>query len=696
LEQLSEASAAAAARLTSRFRAILTRDGGFNPPGRGTLEALVLCQVWDSEGKPWGACRATRDAKASLHCAEAAVSDLLGAARRRLVESGPFTESIMHGDRALDVSWLPLRGPGGNLAGVACLAFDAEVARRTHLELSRRLEFETLITGLSTHFIGLGAQDIDEGIDQAMRAVGEFCDVDRAYLFQFSDDRTAMNNTHEWCAPGIEPQLERLQDLPLEAFPWWTDHIRRRQVIHVPRVNDLPDAAATEKQILLEQQIRSVVAVPTLYERTVVGFLGFDSVHSEKTWAVEDIALLKIVGEMLVSALERKRADEERRSLEAQLVQARSLENVAKLAGGVAHDFNNLLAIILNYGALLRREVDDPKLEEWLAELVRSAKQASHLTRQLLIVGRRGVIDPLVVELHELLRGLEDLLRRTLGESVQLKLELDPSAGLVKIGIPQLEQVVVNLALNARAAMPRGGEVVISVTGVLLDGKDAARRIDVVPGQYTRLSVRDSGIGMTPEVAARALEPFFTTRGSAGTGLGLSTVHSIVKQAGGHLLLESAEGRGTAVSLFFPAVNGVAPPAVSDATASPVMAGRGETILVVEDTTALRQIVCQMLREAGYRVLGAADPVEALRTCEQTNGAIDLIVSDVIMPKMSGRALAEAVRERYGISRVIFISGYEDEVLANHGVLREGVRLLQKPFEEGDLLRFVRAGLDES
>ena len=621
---------------------------------------------------------------------------MLHSARCRLLESTPFVESMTFGERAFDVSWFPLRGPSGDVVGTASLVSDAAIAGRAHAELSKRLEFETLITGLSTHFIGLGAEDIDEGINQAMRVIGEFCSVDRAYLFQFSPDRTAMNNTHEWCAPDIEPQIGMLQGLPLEVFPWWTDHIRRHQVIHIPRVEELPEAAATEKQILLEQQIRSVVAVPTLYERSVVGFLGFDSVRAEKTWSLEDIALLKIVGEMLVSALERKHADEQRRSLEAQLVQARSLENVAKLAGGVAHDFNNLLAIILNYGALLRREVTEPKLAEWLAELVRSAKQASHLTRQLLIVGRRGVIDPLVVELNELVGGLEDLLRRTLGESIELKFELDQSAGLVKVGIPQLEQVVINLALNARAAMPQGGEVTIAASCVLLDSNDAARYIDVVPGRYTRLTVRDSGVGMPPEIAARAFEPFFTTRGSAGTGLGLSTVHAIVKQAGGHVLLESSVGQGTKVSVFLPTVTGASSPSSSGAHAEPPKPGRGETILVVEDTASLRKLVCNLLHENRYQVLEAADPVEALRLCEQHAGTIDLILTDVIMPKMSGPALVEAARELHGISRVIYISGYEDEALANHGVLREGIRLLQKPFEEDDLLRFVRAGLDES
>jgi hypothetical protein len=314
---------------------------------KGYVEVLVWIQIWDRNGNAIGSFD-TRSKEPSESGFEVLPPAAWQANRRRVLESGPFTESSTLGDRAVEVTWLPLRCGGDGSAFVAALAFDTDLSRRTQLELSKRREFESLITGLSTHFIELGAQDADCGINHALRSIGEFCDVDRAYLFRFSNDGTAMNNTHEWCAPGIEPQIELLQGLPLEVVPWWTDRIRRHEVIHVPRVVDMPEEAATEKQILLEQQIRSVVVVPTLYARAVVGFLGFDSVRAEKTWSSEDIALLKIVGEMLVSALERKRADEERRLLEAQLVQARSLENVAKLAGGVAHDFNNILAVILN------------------------------------------------------------------------------------------------------------------------------------------------------------------------------------------------------------------------------------------------------------------------------------------------------------------------------------------------------------
>jgi signal transduction histidine kinase len=577
--------------------------------------------------------------------------------------------------------------------GALALVFEPEQRDPIQAELSRRLEFEKLITGLSTHFIDLGAQAIDQGISHALQAIGTFCNVDRAYIFRLAREGSAMSNTHEWCADGIEPQIQILQDLPLEVFPWWIERIKRQESIHVARVLDLPLEAAAEKAILLEQSIRSVVGVPMVYARTAVGFLGFDSVRAEKTWSEADIALLKIVGEMFVSALERKRADQERRSLEAQLIQARSLENVARLAGGVAHDFNNLLAVILNCATIVRRSLSDPEMVAFAGELIQSAKQAAELTRQLLMVGRRGVLDAVVLDINEVVLTLERLVRRTLGESIELTLQLGASAGLIRVGLPQLQQVVVNLALNARDALPRGGQVEIATALVDLDERYAARYIDVNVGRYALLSVRDTGVGMTKDVLLRAFEPFFTTKGAAGTGLGLSTVHGILKQAGGHVVINSEPGQGTSVLAYFPAVTGEAPTRDSQRAREPVRLGTGETVLLVEDSESLRMLVRSLLETGQYRVLDASNPEAALALCREHADRIALLLTDVVMPGMSGKKLAEAARQA-GVRNVAYMSGYSDDVLDRQGVLEAGVRLLQKPFLEEDLLRFVRSIID--
>jgi signal transduction histidine kinase/CheY-like chemotaxis protein len=504
-----------------------------------------------------------------------------------------------------------------------------------------------------------------------------------------------MNNSHEWCAPDIEPQIDSLGDVPVSVLPWLTARLARRQTVHVARVADLPAEAAAEKQIFTEQSIKSTLVVPLTISERVIGFLGFDAIKSEKSWAAEDIGLLKTVGEIFVSALQRKSAELERKSLEAQLVQTRSLENVAKLAGGVAHDFNNLLGVILNYSDMLKRELSDPRHIGYLTELHDSARQAAHLTRQLLLIGRRGVVAPIPLDLNEAVGSLADLLRRALGEHIELKLELAREIGIVRLGLPQIEQVILNLTMNARDAMPTGGAFTLRTETVELDTDYAARFIDLKPGRYTLLTASDNGVGMTPEVAARALEPFFTTKAAFGTGLGLSTVHGIVKQAGGHLIFATAPGAGCTMRLFFPVVDEVAPSRRPKATPSGApQKGAGETILVVEDSASVRKLVTHALAQNGYRVLEASTPIQALQILHQSERPIDLLLTDVILPEMSGRILADKMREQGKVRRVLFMSGYEDDLIARQGVLSEGVRLLQKPFLEPELLREVRAALD--
>ena len=588
----------------------------------------------------------------------------------------------------------PVRDHGGKIACVAAHA--APISERSTEELRERLAFEELITDLSTRFVSVGADDIDAALNDALGALGEFSGVDRAYIFRFTPDRRAMDNTHEWCADGIEPQIEMFQGFPTEALPWWTERLKEKNVIHVRDVEELPPEAAAEKDVLRQQDIQSVLVIPMVCEGVVVGMVGFDSVRARKDWPKKDIALLRIAGEIFMSAMERKRSDEERRRLETQLVQARSLENVARLAGGVAHDFNNLLAVILNYATILEREIVDEGQRRKLGDLFDAARRAANLTRQLLLVGRRDVVEPVLLDLSTVVTSLGTLLRQTVGDNVELRLELAQDLDLVRVGLPQIEQVVVNLALNAKDAIKDVGTVVVRTENIDVSPEVASKYIDLHPGRYVRLRVVDDGQGMTPEVAARAFEPFFTTKGTGGTGLGLSTVHGIVRQSGGLVTISTERAHGTTVDVLFPifarageagAVEVPPPPA-----SKPL--GRGETVLVVDDSPAVRQLVCAMLSEHRYRPLEAATPEAALALSERHAGEIDLVLTDVVMPQMSGRDLALRLRREHGLSRVLYMSGYENEIVAHHGVLEEGVFLLQKPFLEGDLLRAIRTVLD--
>jgi signal transduction histidine kinase len=659
------------------------------------MSSLVLAgQIWDSQGNvrerlavPQGPSGPT-----------AAILDgLLTSIRPHLTKALAGAPVMLQKEAngfSLLCQLVPLRRSDGSVSGVLGLISDSSDRAQIEARLYGRVAFEKQIAELSSQFINLAPEDVDRAISDGLAAIGALACVDRVHIFLFSDDGVLLSNSHEWYGIGIAPQFNSMAELPSTMLPWLTARLRRREIVKVERVSDLPAEAAAEKQLFESQSTRSALVVPMTAAKGVIGFLGFEAVKAEKTWAGEDIALLRTVGEIFASALERKRAEVERKLLEAQLVQTRSLENVAKLAGGVAHDFNNLLGVILNYSDMMKREVTEPRHIGYLTELHESARQAAHLTRQLLLIGRRGVVAPIPLDLNEAIESLADLLRRALGEHIALKLELTKDLGIVRLGLPQIEQVILNLTLNAREAMPTGGAFTLATETVELDGDYAARFIDLKPGRYTLLTASDTGVGMTPEVAARALEPFFSTKAAFGTGLGLSTVHGIVKQAGGHLIFATAPGAGCTVRVFFPVVEDSLPPKPKATPSGSPKKGAGETILVVEDSASVRKLVTHALSQNGYRVLEASTPIQALQILHQSDKPIDLLLTDVILPEMSGRILADRMKEQGKVRRVLFMSGYEDDLVARQGVLNEGVRLLQKPFLEPELLREVRMALD--
>jgi two-component system cell cycle sensor histidine kinase/response regulator CckA len=368
----------------------------------------------------------------------------------------------------------------------------------------------------------------------------------------------------------------------------------------------------------------------------------------------------------------------ERKRLEAALRQSQRLESVGQLAGGIAHDFNNLLSVIRGYARFLVDGFDegDARRED-AAEIENAAQRAAALTAQLLIFSRRDVVPLQVVDVAEVLRGISVLLARTLGEDIVLHTRVDGALPFVEADPTQLEQVLMNLAVNARDAMPSGGELHIGLAAVEEDDEPPA----------VRLTVRDTGEGMKPEVVERAFEPFFSTKPKGqGTGLGLATVYGIVTQAGGTIEIQSTPGEGTTVEVVLPATDATphSEPAPSEDESD---AARRETILVVEDEDAVRRLTCRILSGAGYRVLEAADGADALARWEEHPGEIDLLLTDVVMPGMSGRQLAERLE-----TDPVFMSGYTDDVVLRHGL--DGVRLVQKPFDEPTLLGAIRSALD--
>jgi two-component system, cell cycle sensor histidine kinase and response regulator CckA len=394
--------------------------------------------------------------------------------------------------------------------------------------------------------------------------------------------------------------------------------------------------------------------------------------------------------------VERQGAQRDKAHLEAQLEQAQRLESLGQLAGGVAHDFNNLLAVILNYASFVAEELSDATESDWsercasarrdVGQIQQAAERAATLTHQLLAFARQEVIRPQVLNLNDVVAGVEDMLRRTIGENVQLVTSLTDGLWPVLADPGRLEQVLVNLAVNARDAMPGGGTVTIDTGNVTVDANSVAGGSPARPGRNVRLRVSDTGTGMPPEVAEHAFEPFFTTKSKgAGTGLGLATVFGILSQADGHIQIYSEHDKGTTISITLPVTDEVPAPA-----AEPVPYQRtptGETVLVVEDEEALREVTKRIFTRNGYQVVTAADGPEALDIALHHDGEIHLLVTDVVMPHMLGKEVADRIKAIKPEIEVLYMSGYARPVLASQGRLDPGVALVEKPFSETDLLR---------
>jgi PAS domain S-box-containing protein len=378
--------------------------------------------------------------------------------------------------------------------------------------------------------------------------------------------------------------------------------------------------------------------------------------------------------------------------MERQFYQAQKMEAIGRLAGGISHDFNNLLTAILGYADLVLAQLPrDHALRDDVDGIRKAAESASSLTRQLVAFSRRQVLAPKVLDLSAVVHDTERLLARVIGEDVELRLTLDERAGRVKVDPSQIEQVLMNLAVNARDAMSHGGKLTLETAAIEFTEPHADGLMP--PGRYVMLAITDTGAGMTEEVRSRLFEPFFTTKEPGkGTGLGLATVYGIVKQTGGSIFVYSELGVGTTFKIYLPQVEAEEEPA---ATGVAPLAGDGsETILLVEDDDRLRMLAFKVLQRYGYTVLTAAGPQEALLTCARHQGMIDMLVADVIMPDMGGKALADRLTVMRPDMSVLFISGYPDEAVNHFGMLPPGSAFLQKPFTPDGLAQAVRRGLD--
>jgi PAS domain S-box-containing protein len=380
-----------------------------------------------------------------------------------------------------------------------------------------------------------------------------------------------------------------------------------------------------------------------------------------------------------------------RRQLEDQLRQAQKMEAVGMLAGGIAHDFNNLLTIINGYAQLILNTLNpiDPHRHS-VEQIMKAGERAAALTKQLLAFSRRQVLQPRVLDVNKLVGNASTMLQRLIGEDIELRLVLTPNVGRVSADPGQIEQVMMNLAVNARDAMPKGGTLVVETANVQLDEHYTASHISLKPGPYVLLAVSDTGTGMDEATRARLFEPFFTTKmAGQGTGLGLSTVFGIVRQSGGSVEVYSEPGRGTSVKVYLPRID---QPVAVESEKQKKRATRGtETILVAEDDEMVRSLVRETLEREGYRVVEASDPAQVRKLAEQHKGQFHLLITDVVMPKINGRELAQQLLRMWPDLKVLYMSGYTDNaVLASGILLKDEVAFLQKPFTPAALAEKVR------
>jgi nitrogen fixation/metabolism regulation signal transduction histidine kinase len=383
--------------------------------------------------------------------------------------------------------------------------------------------------------------------------------------------------------------------------------------------------------------------------------------------------------------------------LEEQLHHSQKMDAIGRLAGGIAHDFNNLLTAINGYADLaLDRASLDPGTRELIAEVLKAGKQAAALTRQLLAFGRRQVIERKRLDLNAIVESNAKILRRVIGEDVNLVTTLQAGLNSVKVDAGQIEQILMNLAVNARDAMPQGGKLTIETQNIRLDKSYADRHISVAPGDYVMIAVSDTGCGMDLATQSRIFEPFFTTKElGKGTGLGLSIVYAIVKQNEGDIWVYSEPGHGSSFKIYFPQIleeDELKPVSEMKVVFKP---SRGsETILVVEDDARVRELICAVLQNEGYKTLSSQNGREAIDVCESQGSDIGLVITDTVMPEMSGPALVAHLIEKLPGIRFLQMSGYVDEAVLRHGYLDSGALFIQKPFRAADLLKRVREILD--
>jgi two-component system cell cycle sensor histidine kinase/response regulator CckA len=592
------------------------------------------------------------------------------------------------GWRWFEVSGRTYRSASGDVRSAAVIR-DVTAALESQQQLEQRRKLEQEIADLSRRFLELGADEIDEGIREGLASVGGLSQVDRGFLLCIDPAQDVVLQSFEWRDGQVEARGGSFDFVQGKDFPSSVAVLLRGEVLHVQRAADLPAGGSREAEMMKERGSSSFLGIPLLSGRSLIGVLGFESLGGEKIWSDETISLLRLAGEIFVSALRRKQAEQALQQSRSQLLQAQKMEAVGTLAGGVAHDFNNQLSVILGNARYVAGQVgEDPELADALSDLQRAGMHCAQLTRSLLAFSRHSPASPQSMSVERVVADVRELLQPLIPASIEFEIRAHNEVDCVLADPTQLQQVLVNLAVNARDAMPEGGHLWMSTRRRSVDGEAAVGLGLEGPGEYVEFTVRDDGLGMDEETASRVFDPFFTTKElGKGTGLGLATVYGILRESKGAISVESQLGRGSTFRALFPrsGEEGWTAPAADVDDAGQV----SETVLLVEDEPAVRRLLRRFLADRGYEVLEAANGADALRVSAVHRGVIDAVVTDVVMPKMGGRELALQLRGVRPEVPVLFLSGYSDD---DTELVKS--RFLCKPFSQEELLGALRALID--
>jgi signal transduction histidine kinase/ActR/RegA family two-component response regulator len=558
--------------------------------------------------------------------------------------------------------------------------------------LKARSDFERLIAGISAQLIDTPLDRTGHGIRQGLEQLGRHTGVDRVYVVLHGTDDAPAAESLVWYREGIDPPSGWPDDALAIGSAWTPKGYERHGCIEVPSVQALP--GGEERSRLTERCIRSWLCVPLWHAGSHVGLLGFDAVSAEKRWADDDLALLRTIGEIFANALGREQAELEKQTLELRLRHAQRMEALGTLAGGIAHDFNNILAAILGYAEMalgrLRRDS-----REWrhVQEVRKAGERARDIVDRILAFSRRTEQRHRPVRMRPLLEETAGLLRASLPPTIDLRMRL-PEEEAIVLGEPsRLQQVIMNLCTNAAQAMAGQGVIEVALDPVALDAERALSHGDLAAGRYVRLSVRDSGHGMDAATLERIFEPFFTTKAAGtGTGLGLAMVHGIVSDHGGAMNVQSRPGAGSSFEAYFRQAE--AAPADDDRGEAPLPLGQGEAVLFVDDERPLVLLGEEMLAEIGYEPIGFDKSPAALAAFRADPDRFDLVLTDEIMPEMTGTELAKALHEIRPDLPIILMTGHGGTVEAR-GSRAAGIReVLKKPLLSADLAKGLARHLD--